>query len=315
MRMPELQQWGMLLVSAFFFLSCAGEPVKPVSPHLSAGAEQIKKGNFFYGRGCYQRSLEHYLRAHELYCSSDQPGGVAMSLNNIGNAYRAMGDPRAAVPFFAEAVSIYEGTGDNAGLRQVLCNEAAALIGAGELGAAAAALEKASAVRVPGETGIFTPVLRNRGILLLRKKDYPAAEEVLRKALAEAAKAGLSEQASAHQALGNLLLETGRAGEAAAHFKSALDSDRENGYYRGIADDLYGLGQCHAVMGDYRAAAEYWKRSLHVYALLGFKDESSRAMERFKAAAAKASMETGLTEMFLKRWVEEGVRLEGPCDD
>jgi len=306
---------GMMLAAACFLLSCAGEPVKTIPAHLSAGAEQITKGNLYYGKGCYERALEHYLRAHELYCSSDQPRGTAMSLNNIGNAYRAMGDPRAAAAFFKEAAAVYKEIGDKAGLRQVLSNKAAVLIGEGELKAAGEALAEASAIIIPSDTGVFVPILRNRGILLMRKKDYPAAEEILRQALAESAKAGLPEQASTHQALGNLLLATNRAGEAAGHFRSALDSDRESGFYRGIADDLYGLGQCQASLGDYGAAAEYWKRSLQAYALLGRREESVRTMEMFKKAAAKSGSETELTEMFMKRWIEEGKRLEGPCDD
>jgi len=68
-------------------VACGGGVLRTGPPHLTAGQEQIAKGMPYYQKGCYKRSLEYFLKAHEIFTSYDQREGVAMSLNNMGAAY------------------------------------------------------------------------------------------------------------------------------------------------------------------------------------------------------------------------------------
>ncbi|MFB3924893.1 MAG: tetratricopeptide repeat protein [Syntrophales bacterium] len=304
----------LLLCACALLLSCAGDPARSMPAHLTSGAEQIKKGNAFYQKGCYRTAQEHFYRAHDLYSASDQPGGVAMSLNNIGSVFRASGDAQSALLFFDEAVSIYTDIGDRAGLRQALSNKAAALIDKGDLDEAEALIEKASGIYPDENRKPFIPLLRNKGVLLTKQKKYWEAEEVLRRALVNSNPDNLPERATLHFALGNLMLETGRAKESIEHFQAALSADRISGFYRGMADDLSRLGQVCFQSGDYRAAAGYWKRSARIYYLVGLKKEAEQTMDQLRTAAQKAGVDTDVVEHFARRW-EEGKKLENPCEE
>ena len=105
MEVPLRRFSGALGVCMVFVLtlSCTADLPRTAPVHLSAGAEQIKKGNNLYQKGCYKGALEHFFRAHELYAVSDQQSGIAMSMNNIGSVYRALGDASGALVFFEEA--------------------------------------------------------------------------------------------------------------------------------------------------------------------------------------------------------------------
>ncbi len=118
----------LFLLASYLVLACAGEPVKPQPSHITGWATQVAKGNESYKKGCYNLAYEYFMRGYELSSASDQQAGTAVCLNNIGNIYRALGDPESSLDFFDEAQSVYVHLADRAGLRQVLSNKAAALI-------------------------------------------------------------------------------------------------------------------------------------------------------------------------------------------
>jgi tetratricopeptide (TPR) repeat protein len=72
-------------------------------PDTIAGMNELNKGNHYYQKGCYPQAFEHFFKAHERLVASDHMAGVAMSLNNIGNVYRATGDLNSALLFYEEA--------------------------------------------------------------------------------------------------------------------------------------------------------------------------------------------------------------------
>jgi tetratricopeptide (TPR) repeat protein len=291
-----------VLAAAVFLFSCAGEPVRRDPPHMTGGAEQIALGNAAYKQGCYNTSLKSYYRAYELYSASDQPAGVAMSLNNLGNAYRAMGEPGGALKYFEEAAVLYARSGDRQGLRQVLANKAAALMDSGKLDLADKALAEAGSVDLP-DNAAFLPLIIDRGILLTRRGDHNAAEKVLETALSKSP-AGAPDAAAAHYAMGRLKMETGRFKAAAGHFEAALKADQAAGFYAGMADDLQRLGDAHSRLGETDAALDYWKRSVRIYALIGQKQETAAVMKKLESAAAKTGADLSVIEAFVKSCLE-----------
>ncbi len=293
--------------------ACGGGAVRTGPQHLTAGQEQIAKGMPYYQKGCYKRSLEYFLKAHEIFTSYNQREGVAMSLNNMGAAYRGIDEPESALILFQEAYRIYSGMANSEGTRQVLCNKAAALIDMGDLSGAEKVLAEASKINVGGGGGTFVPLMSNQGILLAKKKEYVKAEEILKNALSASNPENLSDIAVVNAALGHLMLDKGDNRQAIDFFERALDADRKAGFYKGIADDLRYIGEAYERLHEDRKAVESWQESIKIYALLGLEDEVDELVEQLSAAADRASVNIELTEFFVNHWLE-GRMTEGLCD-
>jgi tetratricopeptide (TPR) repeat protein len=280
--------------------------------HITAGTKEMARGITRYNKGCYKDALEYFLRAHELFVAADQLSGVAMSLNNMGNVYRATGDIDSALLFFDESLAIYSDIGDPLGGVQVLCNKAAALIDGGRLEKAETVLNTAEKMAEKNRIS-FGPLLSNRGILLIKKAQYKNAEELLQMVLANTDPENLSEFATVNFALGNLMVETQRYEKAMDFFKTALKADRLSGGNKNIADDLAALGSDCLKLGEDELAGNFFKRSVEIYALLGNHKNAQNIMEKLEKVSEKTGMDLSITKHFVNRWLE-GKALGSLCD-
>lgn len=306
----------VLIVISLLLVAClAGKPTKQIPPHLSAGGKQMKKGLQWYKNGCYRKSLEYFFRAYELYSASDVLDGVAMSLNNIGTIYRITGNYDEAVSFFDEAYTIYSDLRDQREAVKTLSNKAATLIHMGNLDKAEQVIEEALEV-LPAKKNrsLLIPVLQNKGVLLSKRGAYEAAEEVLANCLDQADSVDPMGMASLHFAFGNLMLKTGRPADAIASFEKALSIDRELGFYKGMADDLFSMGLAYTRLGQNEKAAKSLKRSVKIFALIDQAGQIDETMKHLKEAAQKAGVDISVTKAFVERW-RQGRLYESPCRD
>jgi len=313
-----MKQLHIVFVIAVSLLlsSCAlGKSAKQIPDHLSAGGRQMKRGLEWYQKGCYERSLEYFFRAYELYSASDVLDGVAMSLNNIGTIYRITGNYDEAVLFFDESFSIYSELDNQEGIVKALSNKAATLIRAGRLDDAEQIIEEAvRKSEADAHDRLLVPVLQNKGVLLTKRGSYEAAEEILSDCLTRARSLDPMGSASLHFAFGNLLLETDRPAEAIPFFEKALSIDRELGFHRGMADDLFSMGHAYLKLGQDERAVNSWKRSAKIFALIDQAPELHETLKQLRAAAQKSGIDISLTEAFIERWEHEGL-YESPCRD
>lgn len=301
----------ILLFAVFLFACAGGNSAKKMPEHITAGMRETTKGNVIYNMGCYKESLDYFFRAHELFTASDQLSGVAMSLNNIGNVYRIIGDTESAILFFDEAFVAYTDIDDNKGAVQVLSNKAAAMIDGGMLEEATNVIDSAENIAQKNRI-LFGPLLNNRGVLFLRKKKYQSAEEILQKVLANADPKNFSEFATVNFALGDLMLETQRYEKAIAFFKSALTADRQSGFYKGVADDLAAIGSVYLLQKNDELALNFYKRSVKIYALIGDQKKVHSIMEKLEKISEKTGLSIIVTKHFVIRWLE-GEAFESPC--
>lgn len=302
----------LILLLAISLFSCAGgNSAKKMPEHITAGMREITKGNAIYNMGCYRESLDYFLRAHEFFTASDQLSGVAMSLNNIGNVYRIIGDIESAILFFNEAFVVYTNIDDNKGALQVLSNKAAAMIDGGMLEEATNVIASAENIAQKNRI-LFGPLLNNKGILFMKKKKYQSAEEVLQKALAKTDPKNFSEFATVNFSLGNLMLKTQRYEKAVTFFKSALTADRLSGFYKGIADDLAAIGSAYLLQNTDELAMNFYKRSVKIYALIGDQKQVHSIMEKLEKISEKTGLNISITKHFVTRWLE-GEAFESPC--
>jgi tetratricopeptide (TPR) repeat protein len=301
----------ILLLPVFLFSCAGGNSAKKMPEHINAGMREITRGNATYNMGCYRESLDYFFRAHEFFTASDQLSGVAMSLNNIGNVYRIIGDIESAILFFDEAYVVYTDIDDNKGAVQVLSNKAAAMIDGKMLEEATNVLDSAENFAQKNKI-LFGPLLNNKGILFLKKKEYRSAEEILQKVLAKADPKNFSEFATVNFALGDLMLETQRYEKAIAFFKSALTADRLSGFYKGIADDLAAIGSAYLLLKEDELALNFYKRSVKIYALIGDQKKVRSIMEMLDKMSEKTGLSISVTKHFVIRWLE-GKAFESPC--
>jgi tetratricopeptide (TPR) repeat protein len=290
---------------------CAGSAEKTKPSHLSAGMAEVTKGTGWYQKGCYKRSLEHFLKAHELFAVSDQLDGVAMSLNNIGNVYRALGEIKSALLFYDEALNIYRDMENFEETIQVLANRAAALIDENRLSDAERVLEQIEAIALQRKISLGSSH-KIRGILYLKKKEFAEAELALKRSLEVTSPENLFEFAAVNFALGNLMIETGNYEKAEDYLTAALDADRESGLYSGIAGDLEALGLVYTRLNKHDLSAKFYKRCIQVYALLENAEKIRVVMEQLEKAAETAGVDTSITKHFVTRWLD-GKAYISPC--
>ena len=305
----------MLILASLCLVSCGGKPARQIPRHLSAGARQMEEGLGWYQKGCYRESLEYFFRAYELYSAADMLDGVAMSLNNIGTIYRATGKYEEALSSFDEAHAIYSELDDQEGAAKVLSNKAATYIRAGDYDRAQQTLEAAMGL-LPTRLNppLRISVLQNQGVLLTKQGSYDAAEEILTECLNQADALGPAGLASLHSAFGNLMLENGRPADAISAFEKALSIDRELGFYDGIAEDLFWMGQAHLKLGEEEKAVRHWQRGVKIFALTNQAEQVHKTMELLREAAHKAGIDISVTEAFVERW-RQGRLYESPCRD
>lgn len=292
---------GIALIFVLFLASCGGTKEVIVPNHISAGSVQTDKGMPFYERGCYARALDHFYRANELYTAIGDSRGMAMSANNIGVVYRAMGEAAAAIPFFEDALRMYRSLGNQEDVRQTLSNLAAAQVDTGDYAAAGKNIDEVLMIRIGRKP--FVPAMTVKGILLAKQGDVKGAEAMLKEALDNIDRRNPAGAAAANYAMGELLLGTARYKEAVPYFEKALESDRKAGFYRGIADDLTALGRCSAGISDDAAAVNYWQQSVRIYALLGMEEKVRATMAILEEAAKRSNINIDLTRTLADRWL------------
>ena len=299
-----------LFISMLF--ACTGNNVVKKSDEITSGIKEIKKGTYLYKKGCYERSLEHFLRAHELFVFSDNLSGVAMSMNNIGNVYRTTGRIFSATQFFDESCRIFLYINDIEGAVQSLSNKTAALIEGGRLEEASNALSLAENL-AKNNKKLSVTLLKNRGILLVREEKFKSAEDILKKALNKVEPVNFSEIAAINFALGKLMFETKRSENAVEYFKKALSADKSSGFIKGIADDLAAIGTVYYNQDKHELAVNFFNRSIKIYALIRNEGKVHEIMELLNKSSEKAKINIIVTKKFVKRWLE-GKSLKGFCD-
>ncbi len=300
-----------LLGVAVLVGACGGSDVKK-DPTLSHPAHKhIQKGVGWYQRGCFHKSLESFTKAHELFAASDRLPGVAMSLNNIGNVYRYIGDTRSALLFYQEAYAIYSHLENHEGAIQALSNKAAILIQNDRLDDAAATIQKATTLAESAGL-VAAQVLNNQGVLLTRQMQYPHAQATLMKALDATSPQNLPARATIYSALGNLMTAKSEYTQAIEFYQQALAVDQQTDFHPGIADNLNAIGNAYFQRQRYNQAAAYLQRSVKIYALFGNTQQVARILERLEECAQHAPIDLTVTHHFVEKWLK-GEVLEHPC--
>lgn len=302
----------ILVLVALTAVACSGGPsVKPSSQVSLDGLKTLRRGIGLYQKGCYHASLEHFMRAGELFAASDDLAGTAMTMNNIGNVYRQIGDSESARLFFDESFAMYSDLNEPEGALQALANQSALFIQNNDYDRAEAVLQQAESMSAAAGI-VSASLLNNRGVLLTKRKDPAAAEAVLLQALSIAAPENLRLVATVNASLGNLKMETGAYEESLQWFGKALEADRKSEFHLGMADDLTAMGRVYYLQKKYDRAWDFFQRGIKIHAIFGNLDKISEIKPMLKTAAEAAGRDSSVTFYFVDKW-SAGDLKESPC--
>jgi tetratricopeptide (TPR) repeat protein len=294
----------VLILAALY--GCAASPPVNLSADASAqGDRELRQGIHWYRKGCLRKAVNHVLAAHEQYCLADNRSGVARSLNSLANIYQQAGDGDGALHYYNAAVAAGKRSNDQNVAARALSNKAAVLIDAGRLSAAGALLDKAQ--QLSGETGpVFAMVLNRRAVLLMETQRYDEALKLLDRAASMAVGDEAATIATIRFTRGRLMAETGNDVQAMRQFQQALAADRQDGFTRGMADDLFALADIHQHRGEDKAALDCLDRSIQLYALLEDHAKVEGSLDRLKTLARKSGADIRVSVHFIEQWLAGG---------
>lgn len=285
---------------------CATPPPATLSANASSqGDRELRQGLHWYRKGCLHKAMDHILAAHAQYCLADNQAGVARSLNSLANVYQQAGDANGALRYYDAAVAAGKSSDDQTVAARALANKAAVLIEAGRLSAARTILDKAQVLsRRKGP--VFAAVLNRRAVLLMARQHYDEALKLLDRAASLAVGDDSTTAAAIHFTRGRLMARTGHDVQAVHQFQQALAADRQAGFTRGMADDLFALAGIHEHLGEDEAALNRLDRSLQLYALLEDHAKVTESLDRLKKLARKTGTDPRVCVHFIEQWSTGG---------
>lgn len=294
----------LIMVLVFWGIcACAASPRATISADGSdKGDRELKRGIFWYQKGCTRKALDHFHAAHEQYSLADRQAGVARSLNSLANVYRHAGDVESAMLFYDAAIAAAKRCDDQTVVARALSNKAAVLIDAGELAGAEVLLDEAQLLS--RETGpVFAMVLNHRAVLLMKAQRLDEALNLLDQADSVAVGDGFNAGATIRFTRGRLMMKTGKYPQAMGLFQQALELDRQAGFTRGMADDLSAMADIHELLGEDEAALGCLDRSLKIHALLENREKVLENVDRLESLARKTGSDVRVTVHFINQWL------------
>ncbi len=306
-----LKKYWIPLFFSIFFISCFPFQQKESQDAASAGMKEIKKGSAWYNRGCYYRSLNSFIKANELFSGEDAAAGVAMSLNNMGNSYRAVGNFNKAEAFLKEAYQTYSDIKDYKGMLQVLSNTASLLIENGKKPEALKIIKSADKISEDNSI-IFTPLLNIKAAVMIKEKQYNKAEQMLNIALQQAEESA-SEYAAANFLLAEIMIKKKEYNSALQSLDTALAIDKANGFYKGMAEDLEKIAKVKSAIGKKKEAVFFLKRSVKIYALIGKEKKCLKLISLIESLAKETGTDTTITKHLIDKWLKKEM-IENSCE-
>lgn len=254
----------------------------------------------YQGQGVEEFLLKN---VEEALSQMDTPAIVQL-LNELVGYYREHSEYEKCISYCVRLQSIVEqsdlkGTMAHA---TTLLNIATCLRSAGLLKEANAMYQQVKAfydANLSPDSMLFASLFNNMSLLFQEMGDYESACDCLERAL------GISllypeckiEQATTYANLANTLIQLDRANEAEDALKNALEifeSDTDPDYHYSAA--LSAMAELKYMMGDYRAAVNYYEKSLkHIERKVGKSRAYEITLQNLNAAKSKITILKGLS--------------------
>ncbi|MBW4593283.1 MAG: tetratricopeptide repeat protein [Brasilonema angustatum HA4187-MV1] len=238
----------------------------------------IEQGNQQLNTSQFQAALRSYQQALKIYQSIKDKRGEGMSLNNLGIAYKSLGDYKQAIQYYQQSLEIDRAIGDKQGEGASLGNLGIAYDSLGDYKQAIHYQQQSLSIdRAIGDKQGEGKSLGNLGLAYLSLGDYKQAIHYQQQSLKISR--AISDKQSEGKSLGNL----GLAYRSLGDYKQAIHYQQQSlsialalGDKQGEGNSLGNLGNAYYSLGEYKQAIHYQQQSLSIALALGDK-QSERA--------------------------------------
>ena len=188
---------------------------------ISAEAFQLMKSRD------YEKALEFFTTAAELYLQDKDFKNQAVQLQAISEIYRLTKQTESAVKTCEELIDIYD--------------------------------------RIEEYEQMYR-VLNNMGLLEIGRKKYDKALTRFKSALEAAEKMGNKKYAALQTGnIGSVYRDTNQSAQAIEYYEKACSLHEESGFAEGVGDQYSNIAYIHVVEGRLDSALEYYKKALPFY--------------------------------------------------
>lgn len=311
--MRILKMMGVALALTGFWACAASHRPQTAAEATSPGDRELRRGIYWYHKGCMQKAMDHLKAAHEHYCLTDQRSGTARSLNSLANVYRQSGNLADALLFYDAAIDAARRSGDRTLVAQALSNKAAALLDRADTadhGDVKALLDEAQ--RLVRKGPVYAMVLTHRAVLAMETRHFDEAGALLDRADDAAGRQADRTAAAIRFTRGRLMMKAGNTPQAQDQFEQALALDRQTDFAKGMAADLDALAEIHEQGEAYGSALDCLERSIKIYALLEDRRRVLKQLDHLQQLAAKSGGDIRVTLYFVNQWLA-GEAMDAVC--
>ncbi|WP_319522982.1 tetratricopeptide repeat protein [uncultured Desulfosarcina sp.] len=293
----------IMLLAASGICACAATPKATSTVDRSEqGDQELKRGMYWYHRGCSRKALDHFQVAYEYFSLHDQPQGVARSLIGLAHLHRLADNRENAILFYDAALTAARRCGDQTVTARALSGKAALLIDADDLSGAEALLDEAQLISTKNGS-VSATLLNHRAVLEMKEGHYDEALALLDQADSNAVEADSPAAATIRFTRARVLMRTGHDQQAMALFQQALELDRGAGFSQGVAADLLAIADIYERSGQNENALDCLERSLKIYALMGNRKIVLDHLERLESLAEQVGSDTRVTVHYINQWL------------
>lgn len=244
---------------------------------LQAGRAAVFMGNVAQRHGEYLKALELYQLARESFEAIGDSGRIAITLGNIGRAYRNLSDYTIAAEYYHKALVLDEELGNWHGVAEHTGNLGNLFLLMSDYPNALTHYHKAlSLAEETGNARAIAIHTGNLGNIYLLFADYPNALSLFHKSLALAEVSdNASDTATQLGNIGNIYLAMKEYHIALEYYHKALAIKERLGDRVGVAAQIGNIAAVHFFLHDYAMSLQYYQHALHIHNELGNKAGSA----------------------------------------
>ncbi|MBE9136769.1 tetratricopeptide repeat protein [Nodosilinea sp. LEGE 07088] len=244
------------------------------SDPFAEASRLYQEGNSLFQEGSeasLRQAVELWLQAVPLWQQAGAQRELALTLNNIGLVYDALGDRTAALDYYQQALPLIQALGDRQAEAAILTNIGVAHQALGETETALSYYQQALPLsRAVGDSRGEASVLTNMGNLYNALGDRETALAYYQQALPlNRAIGDQAGEASALTNIGNVYSALGEHQTALEYYQQALLLRQAVGDKRGEAVTLSNIGLVYDTLGDRETALDYYQQALPLRRAVG----------------------------------------------
>ena len=252
----------------------------------SRGWVHMGLGNVSIRLGEYEKAIEFYENALDIYRMIGDAQGEGNALGNMGDVSIRLGDYDKAMVFYEKSLELYRKVGYASGEGKMLGKMGIAYADRGEYEKAIGYYKKQLEItRLIGDLPNEGNALGNMGLAYLDLGEYRRATGFYRKQLEITRRAGDAQ--SEGNALGNLGMAYASLNEyakAIGFYEKQLEIHRRIGYVLGEGNALGNMGMAYTKTGMHEEAHRCFEASSGIFHGLGLKDLAVKIEEMMKNA-------------------------------